>query len=50
MLCNVSHSGSRVGGPGVELGEMHDDIQKIYQILPFASEVRGNNNNSNNNN
>ncbi len=29
----------RLGRPGVELTGMHDDISKVVQILPFASEV-----------
>ncbi len=29
----------RLGYPGVELTGMHDNIAKVVQILPFASEV-----------
>lgn len=29
----------RLGQPGVELSGVHDDINKVLQILPFASEV-----------
>ena len=39
-VCAVSHSHSRVGAPGVELHGVHEDIEKINQILPFATEVR----------
>lgn len=29
----------RLGKPGVELTGLHDDINRVVQILPFASEV-----------
>lgn len=29
----------RLGQPGVELTGVHDDVNKVLQILPFASEV-----------
>ena len=31
----------RFGQPGVELTGIHDDVNKVVQILPFASEVSG---------
>ena len=33
---------SRVGAPGVKLHGILEDIEKINQILPFASEVHCN--------
>ena len=28
----------RLGQPGVELSGVHDDVNKVLQILPFANE------------
>ena len=39
MDLSLSLSLSRLGRPGVELTGMHDHINRVLQVLPFASEV-----------
>lgn len=36
LSLSLSH---RLGRPGVELTGMHDHINRVLQVLPFASEV-----------